>query len=128
MLEYKVCFYISYRWGYLYNRFKDELVLPRAHNGKLHYCGHTLEDAVRKVRNYVARLEVNGNGTCTSMYIMRGREKGKNITWKSYHKKPETKKLWLEVLTEVIRRKYQDTERAQQARVHFVGNEVRASW
>lgn len=94
---------MSYREGFRYNPNTDKLVLPSTYNGKLHYCGATLEEAVSKVRMVVASMEVNQTGTCTSMWIMRGREKGKNIKWKDYHKRGNAKEAWLESLKTMAR-------------------------
>ena len=104
---------MSYRHGFSYNPRTDRLVLPRTYNGKLHYCGATLEEAVSKVRMIVASMEVGQSGTCTSMWIMRGREKGKNIKWKDYHKRGAAKEVWLETLKEAARFEQELRDRRQ---------------
>jgi hypothetical protein len=105
MLEYKVCFYITYKWGYRYSQINGKLILPKNYYGKMYYCGATLEEAVAKVRPYVANLEVQGTGFCTSMGIRRGREKGKNIRWSDYHKRGAAKEVWMAILTDAVRRR-----------------------
>ena len=103
-MKYKVCFHISYHQPYSIDRRDNSLILPAKWHGKMHYCGNTLEDAVSKVRSYVASLELNGRGTCTSMWIMRGTEKdtGKNIKWGAYHKPKELKSRWRDTLKGVL--------------------------
>lgn len=85
MQEYKVCFHMSYVNKYYGTTWK--------HNGKMHYVGRDLEEAVEKVRGHVAAA-VHTGGKCTSMWVMRGRDKGLNIKWDEYHKKGEPKKRW----------------------------------
>lgn len=91
MMEYKVCFHISYT-PYWLNERREERRTPtgrvskqRVWHGKMHYSGHTLAEAVDKIRPYLERLEQNNRGYCTSMWIMRGRERGRNIKWADYN-------------------------------------------
>jgi hypothetical protein len=95
MMEYKVCFHMSYTPNW---EVAGESPKKKKFHGKMHYCGHTLEEAVAKIRKFVARYQVHERGTCTSMWIMRGRRKGDNIKWNDYHSKGEPKKEWKRVL------------------------------
>lgn len=90
MMEYKVCFHMSYPLGWT-----DPNTPKRTrYHGKMHYCGTDLEEAVAKIRRTVAWDFVARGARCTSMWIMRGRDRGKNITWAEYHKEGEAKRLW----------------------------------
>ena len=122
MLEYKVCFHMSYHQPYSVTH-KGELILPKKWHGKMHYCGATLEEAVAKVRYHVANYEARHAGTCTSMWIMRGKEKGKNIKWTDYHRRGATKELWQKALTfTLIAQKETEKRRARIVREHYQRN------
>lgn len=116
MLEYKVCFHISYwcPWTADYYKLKNGKQSNRKRgHGKLHYAGYDLEEAVAKVRGSMAWQQVRaehdperGKGEftkCTSMWVMRGRQRGLNVKWDEYHKKGEAKKLWKKALVEAGR-------------------------
>lgn len=89
MMEYKVCFHMSYK-------NPDGTHLG---NGKLHYCGHTLEEAIEKALNISMVLGFRpstGRYTtyiCTSFAIQRGRRRGENVKWEDYKKTTEGKTL-----------------------------------
>jgi len=88
MKEYKVRFYISYKW--ISPTGKSEI-----YNGKLHYVGDTLNEAVDKAIGFIRAYEKRNQGYCTSMLIQRGRERGRNIKWKDYVKeRRKTNKNW----------------------------------
>lgn len=84
MMEYKVCFHISSYCPWLVGTHRTKtgkLSKQIRYHGKLHYCGHTLQEAVEKFKFNFTKSK---NQKCTSMWIMRGREKGRNIKWKDY--------------------------------------------